>query len=178
MATKPIPAFSFLSTAGSPKTSSPQTVPCDESERLRLIAMDDEDLAVVSCHMQDALVRVGDMAYLPNVRRFALVAARFDWCASVQSGRTERARTGLHFEGVTRAARTGFDPALPDAVLNVLSIAFEPTQAPAGVVKIVFSGGAALRLEVECLEAQLHDMGERWMARAAPVHKIDDDAKG
>jgi hypothetical protein len=177
MANKP----RFMETRPAPGASlhtPPKSLPCEESERLRLIAMDDVDLAIVSTHMQDALVRVGDMAYLPNVHRFALVAARFDWCASVQSGRTERARTGLHFECVTRAARTGFDPAQPDTVLNVLSIVFQPTDAPAGVVKIVFSGGAALRLEVECLEAQLHDMGERWMARVAPVHKIDDDTKG
>ncbi len=164
--------------AQSATAQSTTLLPCDETERLRLIAMDDEDLAIVSTHMQDALVSVGDMAYLPHVQRFALVAARFDWCASIESGRTERARTGLHFERVTRAARTGFDPAKPDTVLNVLSIMFEPTEAPAGVVKIIFSGGAALRLDVECLEAQLHDMGERWMARGAPVHKIEDDAKG
>jgi hypothetical protein len=143
-------------------------------ESLRLLALDSEDLAVLSAHMQDAVIRVGDMAYLPSARRFALVAARFDWCASASAGRVERARTGLHFDCVTHAAHTGFDCKQPDMVLNVLNIAFEPTDAPAGRIVITFSGGAAVRLDVECLEAQMRDLGERWKARAAPAHPLDD----
>ena len=46
---------------------------------LKLIALDEEDLAVVSSHLQDAVVRVGDMAYLPSKKRFAAVLNRFDW---------------------------------------------------------------------------------------------------
>ncbi|HEY8578540.1 MAG TPA: DUF2948 family protein [Beijerinckiaceae bacterium] len=152
------------------------SAPCADAEALRLVALDAEDLAVVSAHMQDAVVRVGDIAYLPQNRRFALVGARFDWCASAQSGRVERARTGLHFECVTRAACTGIDCKQRDLVLNILNISFEPSDAPAGRVLITFSGGAAVRLDVECLEAQLRDLGERWKARAAPNHPLDEPA--
>ncbi|MFN3889339.1 MAG: DUF2948 family protein [Beijerinckiaceae bacterium] len=155
----------------------PSTPPAD-CESLRLVVLDREDLEVVSCHMQDAVVRVGDMAFLPSAHRFAFIAARFDWCQSAKTGKVERARTGLHFDCVRRVQRAGFDPAAPDTVLNVLSIAFEETEQPAGNVIITFSGGAALRLEVECLDAQMRDMGERWEARGAPVHAIDDDASG
>jgi hypothetical protein len=161
-------------------TSAPKDfTPCGQDcESLRLVVVDREDLEVVSCHMQDAIVRVGDMAFLPAARRFALVAARFDWCESAKSGKVERARTGLHFDCVRRVQRTGFDPGKPDTVLNVLSIGFEETDAPAGSVTMTFSGGAALRLDVECLDAQMRDMGERWEARAAPAHALDDDASG
>lgn len=152
------------------------TTPVHDCESLRLVALDREDLEVVSCHMQDAIVRVGDMALLPAAHRFAFVAARFDWCASAKTGKVERARTGLHFDCVRRVQRTGFDPAEPDTMLSVLSISFQEDDAPAGSVTITFSGGAALRLDVECLDAQMRDMGERWEARAAPVHAIDDDA--
>ncbi len=149
-----------------------------DCETLRLVALDREDLEVVSCHMQDAIIRVGDMAFLPAVHRFALVAARFDWCHSAKTGKVERARTGLHFDCVRRVQRSGFDPGEADTILNVLSIVFEETDTPAGHVTITFSGGAALRLEVECLDAQLRDMGDRWGARATPAHAIDDDASG
>lgn len=158
--------------------SNPAT-PCpQECEQLRLMALDGEDLEVIACHMQDAVIRAGDMAFLPAERRFALVGARFDWCESTRTGKVERARVGLHFDHVRRAQRTGFDPAAQDTILNVLHIAFEETDAPAGVVTMTFSGGAALRLEVECLDAQLRDMGERWQARAAPAHAIDDPLAG
>lgn len=153
--------------------------PCEQDcESLRLVVLDREDLEVVSCHMQDAIVRVADMAFMPSAHRFALVAARFDWCESARSGKVERARTGLHFDCVRRVQRTGFDPAQGDTILNVLSIAFDESEAPAGAVTITFSGGAALRLEVECLDAQMRDMGERWEARAAPAHVIPDEETG
>ncbi|MBX9759020.1 MAG: DUF2948 family protein [Beijerinckiaceae bacterium] len=162
------------------QTSAPKPfTPCGpDCESLRLVVVDREDLEIVSCHMQDAIIRVGDMAFIPGAHRFALVAARFDWCESAKSGKVERARTGLHFDCVRRVLRTGFDPGKPETILNVLSIAFEETDAPAGAVTVTFSGGAALRLEVECLDAQMRDMGERWEARAAPAHAIDDDASG
>ena len=47
------------------------------------------------------------------------------------------------------------------------------SDAPAGVVTLIFSGGAALRLEVECLECELADLGPTWDAKARPVHEVD-----
>ncbi|MFZ9502082.1 MAG: DUF2948 family protein [Beijerinckiaceae bacterium] len=146
---------------------------CGQTPPLRLLAVDAEDLDVLAAHLQDALVRVGDMAWLPGARRFALVGSRFDWCALEEGHKAERARVGLHFDYVTRVARTGVDQTAAEAVLNVLHIAFEQTDAPAGVVTIHFSGGGALRLEVECLEAHLRDLGERWAA-SAPAHPVED----
>jgi Protein of unknown function (DUF2948) len=140
---------------------------------LRLIALDEEDLAIISANLQDAVIRVGDMAYLARTKRFALVAARFDWvCAA--GGSKERCQTGLHFERVLKVTRSGFDQTAPDTHLNLLSIAFRPGDPPSGTVELTFSGGAALRLDVECLEAQMRDLGPRWKARAQPDHPIED----
>jgi hypothetical protein len=65
------------------------------------------------------------------------------------------------------------NPVAKDAVLNLLAVEYAETDAPAGVVTLIFSGGAALRLEVECLECELADLGPTWDARARPVHEID-----
>jgi len=46
---------------------------------LKLIALDEEDLAVVSSLLQDAVVRVADMTYLPAHKRFAAIVNRFVW---------------------------------------------------------------------------------------------------
>ena len=67
------------------------------------------------------------------------------------------------------------NPAGKDAVLNLLAVEFQETDAPAGVVTITFSGGATLRLEVECLEAELADLGPSWTTAACPVHEVIDD---
>jgi hypothetical protein len=142
-------------------------------DALRLLALDAEDLAVVSCNLQDAVVRVADIAFLPRQRRFALLASRFDWVAA-EAGRMERCRAGLHFEHVTRVASAGFQQGDTNTVLNLLSIAFEETEAPAGTIVLTFSGGSAIRLDVECVDAQMRDVGPRWTAHHKPGHAIDD----
>jgi hypothetical protein len=144
---------------------------------LHLVAFDPEDLEVVSANLQDAVVRVGDMAYLPHAKQFAVIVSRFDWLGAARGGSCEtweRCRTGLHFERVFKVSTCGFTSHDTSAVLNLLSIHFEETHPPAGIVELVFSAGRALRLEVECLEAELCDLGPRWKARAVPEHRLDD----
>lgn len=142
---------------------------------LKLIALDEEDLAVVSAHAQDALVRVGDLAALPRAQRFALALRRFDW----EAPDTPRRRlAALHFERVVSVAARGVDRTEPERVLNLLAVTFMPGDAPAGIVTLAFSGGAALRLGVECLEAQLSDLGAAWEAASRPRHDLDTDPEG
>jgi hypothetical protein len=141
---------------------------------LGLIAMDAEDLAILSANLQDAVVRVGDIAFLPQANRFAFLACRFDWVAA-EEGRMERCRTGLHFDRVEKVILTGFRQCDSDMMLNLLSISFEPTDAPEGTVLFTFSGGAAIRLSVECLEAQMRDIGPRWTTHRRPGHAICDN---
>jgi Protein of unknown function (DUF2948) len=143
----------------------------------RLIAFDADDLTVIAANLQDALVRVGDMAFVPQSKQFALVAARFDWvqAAAKKRGRPccERARTGLHFGRVLKVSCRGFHCRDEALVLNLLDIGFKETDSPGGYVELVFSAGRALRLEVECLEAEIRDLGFRWRARSAPRHPFD-----
>jgi hypothetical protein len=139
-------------------------------ERLKLIALDSEDLAVLSAHLQDAILRVGDMLYLPGEQRFVLALNRFDWIAAAAGATPQRAQTGLHFEKVRKVSLQGFRQDRPDDILNLLDIEFIPGEAPSGAVALVFSGGCALLLEVECLEARMADLGPRWRVRLAPGH--------
>ena len=148
-----------------------------DAQALRLIALDAEDLAVLSCNLQDAVVRVADLAFVPGQRRFALLASRFDWVAA-EAGRMERCRAGLHFDSVVKVASTGFDRGNREAVLNLLSVSFEEGEAPSGTIELTFSGGAAIRLDVECVDAQMRDLGVRWTARHKPGHAIDDAPAG
>ncbi|MBM3609770.1 MAG: DUF2948 family protein [Alphaproteobacteria bacterium] len=136
---------------------------------LRLMAFDSADLEVISAHVQDALVRVAGMTYRARERRFVLMASRFDWL-SVQSGAPQRSECGLHFDHVEAVAFQGFDRSDGQRVLNLLSINFHPGDAPSGEVVLTFSAEAAIRLKVECLDAQLNDLGLRWKTRRKPGH--------
>jgi hypothetical protein len=139
---------------------------------LKLAALDIEDLAVISAHMQDAVLRVGDMSYARVKKQFALVANRFAWD---EVELHMRRRTGLHFDRVLAVKTLNIDPNEKDEVLSLLSISFVETDAPSGEVLLTFSAGATVRLIVECLECQMKDLGPAWATQYVPQHQIDED---
>ncbi|WP_332683637.1 DUF2948 family protein [Bosea sp. (in: a-proteobacteria)] len=139
------------------------------AEPLKLIALDTDDLAVVSAHLQDAVVRKGDIAWLPGEQRFALALRRFDWEGAVR-GQKRRRLAALHFERVTSARSVKIEPGAHEAVFSLLAVTFTEGQSPAGEVTLHFSDGAAIRLGVECIEAQMKDLGPIWEAAATPAH--------
>lgn len=145
-------------------------------EELKLIALDAEDLRVLSCHLQDAVMRVGDMAYVKSDSRFAAIVNRFDWEAAVEDATEEfrRRRSGLRFERVKAARIQGLDLRDKEQVLALLAVTFEAGDEPSGAVTLQFAGGAAVRLEIECIEAELRDLGAAWATRTKPAHTIDD----
>ncbi|TCT03815.1 DUF2948 family protein [Tepidamorphus gemmatus] len=146
---------------------------------LKLFALDREDLEIVSAHLQDAVARIGDIAWLPREKRFAMVMNRFDWAAGeIEPGLYRRNRTALSFDRVTTVRRKGVETTDPDRVLNLLAIRFEEVDPPAGMIELLFSGGAAIRLEVECIEARLSDLGPAWATPSMPRHAVEDDGAG
>ena len=118
-------------------------------------------------------------------RRFAAILNRFDWAtvAAEQPGmklrprRYSRRRCALRFERVRGAKLLGIDLADRSRVLSLLTVQFEPTTAPAGFIVLVFADGAAVRLEVECIETELRDLGGAWRTKAKPDHSGSDDGK-
>jgi hypothetical protein len=148
--------------------------PGPKATPLRLHALDGEDLHLLSACLQDALLRVGDMVYLPQKRRFALIADRFDWSAEAATGALERARAGVHFEAVRGVRYKGVARDYPNMVLELLTIAFEAGPLPEGRIRLDFAGGAAILLEVDCIEAQLGDLGPRWRVSRCPTHELDE----
>ena len=143
---------------------------------VKLFALDEEDLAVVSAHVQDAVAKVADIRWSPSDGHFAIPMNRFAWeLAAVGRNRRrndERHRSVLSFARVTRAQVTGITPAEKDGVLSVLAVVFDATEPPAGMITVVCSGDVMIRLEVECIEAQLTDLGGAWGAAMRPKHVV------
>ena len=143
-------------------------------EPVKFVALDRDDLEVVSTHLQDALVKVADIAWRPREKRLVVSLRRFDWLsAEAVKPELRRCHSALRFERVNSCKCRSVNPAGKDAVLNLLAVEFAQTDAPAGVVTLTFSGGAVLRLDVECLEAELVDLGPYWPAAERPVHAED-----
>lgn len=142
-------------------------------DQLKFVVLDPDDLQVVSAHLQDAVARASDLHWRPKEKRLVLGLNRFDWeAAQSASPQYRRRQTALRFERVLSCKCRNLDPAGKDAVLNLLAVEFSDTDAPSGIVTITFSGGAALRLEVECLEAELADLGPTWATASCPAHPV------
>ena len=157
----------------------PKATPIAMTE-VKLIALDEEDLAVVSSLLQDAVVRAADMIYLPQQKRFAAIVNRFDWERAEKAGGGKdyrRRRTALRFDRVFGAKLKNVKPS-SSRVLSLLAVSFEPGDPPGGRVTLTFSGDASIQLEVECIEAELKDLGLVWRTHSRPEHPGDESDVG
>jgi len=140
-------------------------------DQLKLVALDRDDVEIISTHLQDSVLRVADIRWRPGENRLVVALNRFDWEGALEKDpEYRRRRAVLRFDRVRNLKCRNLDPKNGEAVLNLLAVEFAETDSPAGVVTLVFSGGAALRLDVECLEAELADLGPVWAAAACPSH--------
>jgi hypothetical protein len=141
---------------------------------LKLVALDRDDVEVVSAHLQDAIVKVADIHWRPAENRVVLGLNRFDWEAvHCTEPEFRRRRAALRFDRVSACKCRDLSAVQKDQVLNLLAVEFEAKDEPAGTVTLVFSGGGALRLEVECLEVELADLGPCWGTDCCPEHVVD-----
>jgi hypothetical protein len=141
---------------------------------LKLRAVDNDDIAVISTILQDALVAVGEMIYLPEEERFVLVANRFCWempPGGEARASLERTMTGLCVDRVTSVQRRGFSPRDEDRILSLLAIRPDSLETPTALI-LDFADGISVRLEVERVMCHLDDLGEPWPTRWQPKHPV------
>jgi hypothetical protein len=111
-------------------------------DTVKFIALDKEDLEVVSAHLQDAEITVADVHWRPGEKRLVLAVDRFDWPAAIASvPELRRCRAALRFERVLACKCKNVNPAGKDQVLNLLAVEFAESSPPGGVVTLTFSGG-------------------------------------
>lgn len=141
---------------------------------LKLVALDEDDLEIVSAHLQDAVMRVGGLAYRPREMQFAAEVNRFVWEKNRRffNRAGERRRAIVHFDRVKSVQANGIDRDRPDDILSLLAIRFIYGEGPAGTLELDFAGDATLRLNVECIEVRLTDMGAAWETQSRPDHGL------
>lgn len=153
------------------------------TKTLKLLAHTKPDLDVMSAVLQDAAMTVGDMAYLPTQRRFAVVANRFLWEEEhglrstkhkLPTGR--RIRSGLHFDDVMKAEIRNIPRQKKDHVLSLLAIMVTENEDGSASIMLNFAGGGTIRLMVECINATLKDLSQSWPALRKPHHDRDQTA--
>ena len=168
------------------------------ADGLKLKAQDLADLQVLSALAQDGAGKVGDIRYDPKARTLDFELNRFRWEAKTETSGgffgwirglfqkpkpPERVRALLQVAEVRTVKAQGLSPKAPLQVVSLLHLSFVPSAhglegqetegLPAlGELRLVFAGGAELKIEVECLEVWLVDMSPSWQASSTPRHKI------
>jgi hypothetical protein len=130
------------------------------SPNLKLIALDEDDLAVISTHVQDARVQVADIVWRQAEKRLVIGMSRLDWEQTLSGGaEPRRLVAALRFDRVLACKSRNLDLSASDRVLDLVGIEFHPRETPGGSALLLFGDGKVLRLDVECLECELTDLG-------------------
>ncbi|MBX3484772.1 DUF2948 family protein [Phenylobacterium sp.] len=138
-----------------------------EAAPLQLLAQDPEDLAVISAALQDAVAKVGDIVFEARARRLTIAFNRYRW----EAGERQRVRSALQVGGVLDLKARKIRRERKDAVVELLTIAFDAGEAPGGALTLSFAGGGDLRAQIECIDAVLADVSQPWPTPRAPTHE-------
>ena len=126
----------------------------------KLIALDADDLAVISAHVQAAAVDVADIIWRQSEKRLVVGMKRLDWDQTIAGEvAPRRLVSALRFDRVLACKSRDIDLEASETALELLGIEFHPGEAPGGSAVLMFADGGALRLDVECLEVELADLG-------------------
>ena len=145
-----------------------------ESKNLKLIARTEEDLKVVSAHLQDSIANLSDIANLHNNRIFLMQLNRFMW-EDVEKGvfrKNKRIRTVLKFENVIKVISKNINQIKKDKFLDFLAIETNKMPDNNYEMKIVFAGDSIIKVISEVIEVTLDDQGESWDTKNMPKHKL------
>lgn len=142
-------------------------------KNLKLIAKSEEDLKVISAHLQDAIVSSKDIANLKKNKIFLIQLNRFMW-EDIEKGvfrKNKRIRTVLKFDEVTNVLSKNIKRDT-DRFLDFLAIESRIMNDKRYEIKLIFSGDSIIKIESEVLEVTLDDQGSPWESKTKPKHKF------
>ena len=142
-------------------------------QNLKLIAKTDEDLRVISAHLQDSIVKTSDIANLKKNKIFLMQLNRFMW-EDVEKGvfrKNKRIRTVLKFENVLTASSKNVSQKKNDRFLDFLAIESSKMPDKNYEMNLIFSGDIIIKLITEAIEVTLDDQGSSWESKSKPNHE-------
>ena len=142
-------------------------------QNLKLIAKTDEDLRVLSAHLQDSILKTSDIANLKKNKIFLMQLNRFMW-EDVEKGvfrKNKRIRTVLKFENVLKVTSKNVNQKKNDRFLDFLAIETFKMPDKNYEMNLIFSGDIVIKLIAEAIEVTLDDQGLSWESKNKPKHK-------
>ena len=143
------------------------------SFNLKLLALNDDDLKVLSAHLQDSVILVKDMIFLKKSRTFLMMVNRFMW-EDIERGifrENKRIRCAVKFENVLEVKSRNISQKKKDKILELLSIDSEVKNNKKELL-ITFAGNNEIVLIVEEINILLDDVGLPWKVKHVPKHQL------
>ena len=144
-----------------------------KTKNLKLIAKTEDDLRVISAHLQDSIVNSKDIASLKKNKIFLMQLNRFMW-EDVEKGvfrKNKRIRTILKIENVLEVYAKNIIQSNKSKFLDFLAIECNQMPDNSYEMKIIFAGDSVLKIISEIVEVTLDDQGEAWETKNRPKHK-------
>ena len=140
--------------------------------RMKLNAIDTEELKIIATVLQDGLIEVSDVKYLPSIRTFIVMITRFMWEEKIVNKTNNRTKAVLVFEDVLAVHSRNIDQMNKTKVLELLTFNFYYNKSKNIEIELLFNNDATIKLETEVVQAKLEDQGESWTVEE--VNKKND----
>ena len=144
---------------------------------LKLNATSEEDLKVISAHLQDSITQVKNIAHLKKNRIFLIQFNRFMW-EDIEKGvfrRNKRVLSVLKFENVTNVYSKNLNQKNIDRFLDFLAIETKILSDKNYEIKLNFAGNILIKLKSEVIECFLEDISDPWETKNKPKHDPFND---
>ena len=140
--------------------------------KMKLNAIDTEELKIIATVLQDGLIEVSDVKYLPSIRTFIVMITRFMWEEKIVNKTNNRTKAVLVFEDVLAVHSRNIDQMNKTKVLELLTFNFYYNKSKNIEIELLFNNDATIKLETEVVQAKLEDQGEPWMVKE--INKEND----
>jgi len=144
---------------------------------LKLNATTDEDLKIISAHLQDSITQPANIVHLKKNRICLIQFNRFMW-EDVEKGvfrKNKRILSVLKFENVLSVYSKNLNQKKKDHFLDFLAIESKLLSDKSYEIILHFAGDKLIKVNLEVIDCFLDDQGEPWETKNKPKHDIFDE---
>ena len=146
-------------------------------ESLKLNATSEEDLRVISAHLQDSITQVKNIAHLKKNRIFLIQFNRFMW-EDVEKGvfrKNRRIQSIFKLENVLSVYSKNLNQKKKNRFLDFLAIESKQLLDKSYEITLHFVGDILIKVNAEVIDCFLDDQGESWKTKNKPKNNLFDD---
>jgi hypothetical protein len=137
---------------------------------MQLNAIDTDDLKIIATILQDGLIEVNDVKYLPSIRSFVLMITRFMWEEKIVNKINKRTKAALLFEDVLSVYSKNIDQSDKEKTIELVTFNFYPNESKNMEIELLFKNDAIIKLETEIIKCKLEDQGKSWSVENVKVN--------